>query len=145
MAMVVMKPLDLGVFSSLKHHSRKEVGLYALLTDSSPIGKQNFLRCYHKARIEALCSKNIKAGWKATGLLPKSMAKPLMSPLLLENSNKVKETPQNTLGSQSIDSISIRNQGNPGSPELWPTPKSSTQLKAHTARFQKLQVQNSKT
>jgi hypothetical protein len=63
------------------------VGLLALLTDSSPIGKQNFLACYYKARKEALSAKIIKARWKATGLWPKLIAKPLLSPLLLENSN----------------------------------------------------------
>jgi hypothetical protein len=83
----VLQPLDLSVFSSLKSHYRKEVGFLGLLTDSSPIGKQNFLSCYLKARKEALSAKIIKNGWKATGLWPKSMAKPLLSPLLLENSN----------------------------------------------------------
>ena len=46
------------------------------------------IQCVQKARHDALTSKNIKAGWKATGLWPVSIAKPLMSRLLLENSNQ---------------------------------------------------------
>jgi 4-hydroxybenzoate polyprenyltransferase len=61
------------------------------LTDSTPIGKCNFLQCYYKARINALTSKNIRAGWQATGLWPVNIAKPLMSRLLLENSNNSKQ------------------------------------------------------
>jgi hypothetical protein len=93
----VLQPLDLSVFSSLKSHYRKEVGFLSLLTDSSPVGKQNFLSCYATARKEALSAKIIKAGWKATGLWPKSIAKPLLSPLLLENSNAKIDTPRASL------------------------------------------------
>ena len=99
-----------------------------LLTDSSPIGKQNFLTCYYKARKEALSAKNIKSGWKATGLWPKSIAKPLISPLLLENSNK----PKNTLN-QALEN-SIKGPRFDWSVETsqvtWSTPKKSTELKA---------------
>ncbi|KAM4060304.1 DDE superfamily endonuclease [Hirsutella rhossiliensis] len=42
------------------------VGFLSLLTDSSPVGKQNFLSCYQKAREQALTVSNIKGGWKAT-------------------------------------------------------------------------------
>ena len=38
-----------------------------------------------------MSTKNIKSGWKAAGLWPKYIAKPLLSPFLLENSNKAKE------------------------------------------------------
>jgi 4-hydroxybenzoate polyprenyltransferase len=135
----VLQPLDLSVFSSLKSHYRKEVGYLTLLTDSSPLGKQNFLACYQKARREALSAKNIKNGWKATGLWPKSMAKPLMSPLLLENSNRAKETPQQAL--QSLPGGSEVDWNGGASPTVWSTPKKSTELKAQAAEFQKLQDQ----
>ena len=78
-----------------------------LLTDSSLIGKQNFLNCYQKARKEALSAKNIKSGWKATSLWPKSIGKPLMSPLLLENSNKAPETPKESESSNFNQSIRV--------------------------------------
>jgi hypothetical protein len=100
----MLQPLGLSVFSSLKSHYRKEVGYLTLLTDSSPLGKRNFLICYYKARKEALSAENIKNRWKATGLWPKSVAKSLMSPLFLENSNKAKDIPQQALESLNRDS-----------------------------------------
>jgi hypothetical protein len=136
----VLQPLDLSVFSPLKSHYRKEVGYLTLLTDSSPLGKQNFLDCYQKARKEALSAKNIKNGWKATGLWPKSMAKPLMSPLLLENSNKTKETSKQA--SQSLIKGSKVDWNSGTSPIIWSTPKKSVELKAQAAEFQKLQDQD---
>jgi DDE superfamily endonuclease/helix-turn-helix, Psq domain/Tc5 transposase DNA-binding domain len=87
----VLQPLDLAVFSSLKTSYRKQVGFLSLLTDSTPIGKRNFLRCYYKARLDALTARNIRSGWQATGLWPINIAKPLMSRLLLENSNNLEE------------------------------------------------------
>ncbi|KAM4066310.1 DDE superfamily endonuclease [Hirsutella rhossiliensis] len=71
----VLQPLDLSVFSALKHYYRKQVGFLSLLTDSSPVGKQNFLSCYQKAREQALTVSNIKGGWKATGLWPQQTQK----------------------------------------------------------------------
>ena len=124
----VLQPLDLSVFSPLKSRYRKEVGYLTLLTDSSPLGKQNFLTCYQKARKEALSAKNIKNGWKATGLWPKSMAKPLMSLLLLENSNMAKETSEQA--SQSLIEGSQVNWDSSVSQIVWSTPKKSTELKA---------------
>ena len=134
----VLQPLDLSVFSSLKSHYRKSVGFLTLLTDSSPIGKQNFLDCYYKARKEALSAKVIKAGWKASGLWPKSMAKPLLSPLLLENSNSRRETipfTDNVTGRSVIDSLQ----------ETLSTPRKSTEIKAQVARFQTLQTDDPST
>ena len=102
----VLQPLDLSVFSSLKSHYRTAVSKLAVLTDSSLIRKRNFLNCYYIAKKEALSAKIIKSGWKATRLWPKSIAKPLISPLLLENSNLGKETSQavqSSIRSQKID------------------------------------------
>ena len=101
----------------------------ALLTDSSLIGKQNFLACYHKARKEALSAKIIKAGWKATGLWPKSIAKPLLSPLLLENSNSEENALQVT---QSFNEPSVIDS----SQVILFTPRKSTEIKAQAAKFQ---------
>lgn len=83
----VLQPLDLSIFSSLKNAYRHALNKLSVLSDSTPIGKRSFLSCYQEARKEALSAKNIKSGWRASGLWPKNMAKPLMSRLLLENSN----------------------------------------------------------
>ena len=94
----VLQPLDLSIFSPLKAAYRKELSYLSLLTDSTLIGKRNFLLCYQKARTKSLIEENIKTGWRVTGLWPKNVSKPLMSRLLLENSN-------NTVEPTPLDSI----------------------------------------
>jgi 4-hydroxybenzoate polyprenyltransferase len=91
----VLQLLDLSVFFPLKQAYRKRLGALALLNDSTPIWKQNFLNCYKLARIDALTVANCKAGWKASGLWPVRISKPFMSRLLLENGNRaVEQTPR---------------------------------------------------
>ncbi|KAF7524655.1 hypothetical protein G7054_g11351 [Neopestalotiopsis clavispora] len=82
----VLQPLDQSVFGPLKTAYKKELGNVDQWDASTVVGKRNFLICYGKARKAALTKKNIISSWKWTGLWPVSMAKPLMSPLLLENS-----------------------------------------------------------
>lgn len=88
----ILQPLDLAVFSSLKKAYRRHVGLLDGISDATPIGKRNFINCYHKARIESITAQNIKSGWRASGLWPLNRAKPLMSRLLLENSNNQQDS-----------------------------------------------------
>ncbi len=85
----VLQPLDLSVFSPLKHTYRKLLNQLTSWSETTALGKQLMLRCLVRARREAITAHNIKAGWKAFGLWPLSMAKPLMSPLLLKYSNRV--------------------------------------------------------
>src|SRR5436305_14704477 len=75
----VLQPLDLGCFSSLKTAYRRLVSEYTALTDTTKVGKANFLEFYAKAREIGLREENIRSGWKATGLYPKNVAKPLAS------------------------------------------------------------------
>jgi len=75
----VLQPLDLGCFSSLKTAYRRLVSDHTALTDTTKIGKANFLEFYAKAREIGLREENIRSGWKATGLYPKSVTKPLGS------------------------------------------------------------------
>ena len=75
----VFQSLDLGCFSSLKSAYRRFLGEYTALTDSTKVGKARFLEFYAKAREIGLREENIRSGWKATGLYPKNVAKPLKS------------------------------------------------------------------
>lgn len=84
----VLQPLDLSIFSPLKHAYRIRLGNLSILNDSTPIGKRNFLHCYQQARKDGLTAYNSKAGFRASGLWPVCVGKPLMNKLLLENSNK---------------------------------------------------------
>jgi hypothetical protein len=75
----VLQPLDLGCFSSLKTAYRRLIGEHTALTDTTKVGKANFLEFYAKAREIGLRKENVQSGCKATGLYPKSVAKPLNS------------------------------------------------------------------
>jgi hypothetical protein len=75
----VLQPLDLGCFSSLKTAYRKLINEHISMTDTTRIGKASFLNFYAKAREIGLREENIRSGWKATGLYPKSITKPLRS------------------------------------------------------------------
>ncbi|KZL67851.1 transposase [Colletotrichum tofieldiae] len=79
----VLQPLDQSVFGPVKAAYRKELGYLSQWNDSTIVGKRNFIGCYQKARLAGLTMDNIKSGWKYTGLWPVSIAKPLMSPLML--------------------------------------------------------------
>jgi 4-hydroxybenzoate polyprenyltransferase len=85
----VLQPLDLSIFSPLKTAYRQHIGNLAFQTDMAPIGKKDFLRCYYLTRQTSLTSKNILAGWKASGISPLNRSKPLMSRLLLETQSLV--------------------------------------------------------
>ncbi|KJZ69712.1 hypothetical protein HIM_10906 [Hirsutella minnesotensis 3608] len=133
----VLQPLDLSVFSPLKHYYRKQVGFLSLLTDSSPVGKRNFLSCYQRAREQALSASNIKGGWKATGLWPVSVAKPLLSPLLLENSNKGKKKAKNARNALESP-VSIGDWKSEASQIVWSTPRRPQDLKVQVLQFNQL-------
>jgi hypothetical protein len=64
-----LQPCDVAVFAPLKTACREQVerlergGVYS-------IGKEHFVALYSHARVRAFTSKNIKAGFTATGLIP---------------------------------------------------------------------------
>ncbi|KAI8410901.1 hypothetical protein FOFC_07495 [Fusarium oxysporum] len=68
----VLQPLDLSCFSSLKTAYRRLVGEHTALTDTTKVGKVNFLEFYAKAREIGLRKENVQSGWKAIGLYPKN-------------------------------------------------------------------------
>jgi hypothetical protein len=84
--------LDLAVFSSLKKAYRWYVRLLDGITNATPIGKRNFIKCYYKARIKSIIAQNIKSGWRASDLWPLNRSKPLISRLLLENNNNQQDS-----------------------------------------------------
>jgi 4-hydroxybenzoate polyprenyltransferase len=84
----ILQPLDLGVFASLKVVYKAEADLLNFYTENTVSGKQLFLFCYRKGREKALKESNVLIGWRASGLWPVNMAKPLLSIQLLENTKK---------------------------------------------------------
>lgn len=113
----VLQPLDVAVFGPLKQAYRKFISDLASIADSSHIGKITFLHTYNKARKEAITKLNILAGWKATGLWPVNMAKPLLNPM-------VTQTPETEIPTDTA--ISTAKEKNSSLPK---TPRSSVQLR----------------
>ena len=75
----VLQPLDLGCFSSLKAAYWRQIREFNTLTDETKIGKAKFLEFYFKACQIGLNKTNIQSRWRATGLYPKNVNKPLRS------------------------------------------------------------------
>ncbi|KAJ0128364.1 Uncharacterized protein HZ326_28535 [Fusarium oxysporum f. sp. albedinis] len=71
--------VHLGCFSSLKAAYRTLVGEHTALTDSTRVGKQRFLDFYARAREIGFRKENIRSGWRAAGLWPVNINKPLAS------------------------------------------------------------------
>jgi hypothetical protein len=59
-----------------------ELAAQEIQSDSSPIGKITFLNCYFKAREATMVESVIKLGWKASGLWPVNVSKPLLNPFV---------------------------------------------------------------
>ncbi|RKK87009.1 hypothetical protein BFJ68_g17081 [Fusarium oxysporum] len=75
-----LQPLDNGVFNVSKTAYRRELEKFALLTDSTPMDKANFIRAYAKARRVGMTRKNILSAWRVTGNWPISREKALRHP-----------------------------------------------------------------
>ena len=81
---------------------------------------------------------NIKSGWKASGLWPVSMAKPLMSRLLLENSNQAKKSAEkSTIAPKTL--ATNRSWLLETSQIAWSTPRRSKDLKFQVLKFCQLE------
>jgi len=84
----VLQPLDLSVFGPLKARYRARYNEVVSGFDEGTVAeKRAFLECYRQARVCGMTESNIKAGWKATGLWPVSLRKPLSNGLVIKNSN----------------------------------------------------------
>jgi hypothetical protein len=65
----ILQPLDVGCFSPLKRAYKKEVGALAN-SNINCIDKLAFLAAFTAVYQHVFLSENIKAGFRATGLVP---------------------------------------------------------------------------
>ncbi|KAM9874815.1 transposase [Verticillium dahliae] len=133
----VLQPLDQSVFGPLKAAYRKELGYLEQWNDSIVVGKRSFLACYRKARQSTFTAQNIRSGWKSTGPWPANMAKPLLSPLLLENSTNATRRADSTLD-RAIGSKAIKLHETAASAVAWSTPRKTVDLLTQLAQFNQL-------
>ncbi|KAK2770828.1 transposase [Colletotrichum kahawae] len=85
----VTQLLDVSIFSPLKKAFYGATRDCGLLLNSAPIGKQNFLRCYLQARNDAFITRNIRAGWLATGTYRRTQGTPVGSPVTRSTQNTI--------------------------------------------------------
>lgn len=83
----VLQPLDVAVFSPLKTYYKSEVTTLARAKSLSKINRHDFLLSYQKARPLGLSEKNIRAGFRHSGLWP-------INPTQVLGSNWVTEAPE---------------------------------------------------
>ncbi|KAK6206190.1 transposase [Colletotrichum tabaci] len=136
----VLQPLDQSVFGPLKAAYRKELGYLSHWNDSTIVGKRNFLGCYYKAALAGMTIKNIRSGWKWTGLWPVSMAKPLMSSLLLPTTPKPSASSDQVSKGQSGGKEGREAEGwaSASSAVVWSTPRKMKDLAGQLKLFTEL-------
>jgi hypothetical protein len=82
----ILQPLDLAPFSVVKSKYRHQIRALSLIDDAAPVKKERFISSYHNARIDGLSERVIRAGWRATGLVP-------YHPELVLSSSQVSDRP----------------------------------------------------
>jgi 4-hydroxybenzoate polyprenyltransferase len=66
----IAQPLDVSVFGPLKQYYHQLTWEWGTYETTSPIQQQLFLKAYEKASMKALTERNIRSGFKATGIWP---------------------------------------------------------------------------
>ena len=106
----VLQPLDLSIFGPLKVRYRallKERQSQSL-EESSVVGKRLFLEYYQLVRQYALSERNIRSGWRARGLWPVNISKPLISRHLVENNSQYSDPNASNASNTPIEPITTR-------------------------------------
>ncbi|KAI0995965.1 hypothetical protein K3495_g12216 [Podosphaera aphanis] len=66
----ILQPLDLAPFSAVKSKYRQEIQALASIDDAASVKKERSITSSNKSRIESLSGREIRAGWRASGLCP---------------------------------------------------------------------------
>lgn len=102
-----LQPLDNGIFNVLKGALNKTIRKYALLLDSSSVGKINFVRALKEAR-EAVSTTTIKNSFRHCGIYPMSRLKALKHQEIQPDKEKVAHDPTaNTAVSSDINMATV--------------------------------------
>lgn len=78
----ILQPLGLAPFSVVKGAYRSRIQDLAVLDDAAPVKKERFIQIYKEARDKGLSSRVIRAGWRASGMVPYNPSIPLQSSLV---------------------------------------------------------------
>ena len=66
----LLQPLDVSVFSPLKHFWKQHISVLSIYLSSTPVCKRIITSTYPKARIQAFTTSNITHGFQKTGIYP---------------------------------------------------------------------------
>jgi hypothetical protein len=66
----ILQILDPSPFSVTKTKYRQQIRDLTWLNDATPVKKERCIDCYYNARLSELLPRVIRAGWRATGLVP---------------------------------------------------------------------------
>lgn len=75
----ITQPLDVGVFGPLKEYYRQQLAGLVDFVITSPLQKQRFIQAYKTAAESAFTTDNIKSGFRAAGIYPTNVERPLVS------------------------------------------------------------------
>ncbi|ODA77625.1 hypothetical protein RJ55_07254 [Drechmeria coniospora] len=110
-------PLDVGVFSPLKEFYRQQLAGLVDFTITAPRQKQRFIRAYKTASEHAFTKENIQAGFRASGIYPTNVNRPLAAAIKPWELREPPKTPEH---------LKI-----PKKKEWW-TPRDSKEVKGQT-------------
>ena len=95
--------LDVGVFLSLKTRYKTQVQKLTAWRDTAEIKKITFVQVYADARKDALSERNIRAGYRKTGIVPLSI-EPLLSSRHLRRTERP-QTPPRSILAEDLDIV----------------------------------------
>ncbi|KAI0997812.1 hypothetical protein K3495_g10378 [Podosphaera aphanis] len=114
----ILQPLDLAPISVLKSTYRNQTLDLSALNDAAPVKKEIFIKFYHETREEGLSDKIIRAGRKATRLVPFNSERVLQPSQVLQQPCTPKKarqtiyeceselkTPRNSLGAYKTQQL----------------------------------------
>ena len=66
----MLQPLDVGCFGPVESYYRQQIAKFIRQNGPHRVRKQIFCDIYERVRNQGLCSRNIRGGWRGTGLVP---------------------------------------------------------------------------
>ena len=114
------QPLDRSVFSALKSYFRDLTKDFATFAASAPVNKQRFLKCYQEASRRGMSSRNLRSGFKKTGIWPMNRSVVLDDPEAIVDDD--------ALPAQPSPPRTPRNEGVSKDNIIFPTPQKSRDM-----------------
>jgi hypothetical protein len=100
----ILQPLDVSVFGPLKRAYHSKISEIISLDDNSTVKKRHFNTIYYTARMETVNERNIRSGWRETGLVPINPNFVLDLPEMRKTIPRP-HTPEQNLSRESVETL----------------------------------------